>query len=110
MENSKLVGHVINVSVLSELLISEMDQLKGTIFWKREVKSAGNLFDKAINRQTSKMYSDMGDEASAQFNGQIDVFNTLFDAICSMGVDQRIDLIEHINTHNRLNKDYELKK
>lgn len=100
MESKELVKHVINVSVLSELLISEMDQLKDTIFWRREVKSSGNMFDKAINRQTSKMYSDMGDEASSQFNGQIDVFNTLFDAICKMDVDQRLDLIEHINTHN----------
>jgi hypothetical protein len=69
MESKELVKHVINVSVLSELLISEMDELKDTVFWSKQVKHTGNKFHGAVTNQTDQMYKDIGDDASSQFNG-----------------------------------------
>lgn len=95
MEREKIANHVINVSVLSEALMHEMDQLRDSEYWSRAVKSSGKQFNNAITRQTHKMYKDLGG-SSEHLGPQIDVFTAIFDRICKMEAKERIDLLDKL--------------
>jgi len=100
METTKVnstVEHIINVSVLSELLIDELEHLKELPFWRKEVKLTGNRFHKALDMHSNGMYTWAEDVAGGMLADQCTMYATMFDKIRAMSAKDRIELSKHIN-------------
>jgi hypothetical protein len=90
---------LINVTMLSELLIDELEKLRSyPRFYRANVKVTGKQFNTALVKTMAEYYKDLGPEVSAHFTEQAQEFAHMFDFIKQMAVKDRMDLFDYLNT------------